>query len=98
VAFVKTKPNFIELQDIVWGDNLDFAISLWGNYEHNFGATPGPIVISQTVVLGLVLKTKGAPRQNVYIPFWGKNVKIKNFDTPPWTNFLFDLIENLKEE
>jgi hypothetical protein len=97
MALVKTKLPFIELQDVVQGDDLDFAISFWESDEHSFGTIPGPIVIRQTAVLGLVLKIKGAIPQNVYIPFWGKNIKIKNLYTPPWTNFLFDLVENLKE-
>jgi len=97
MALVKTKPPFIELRDVVQGDDLDFAISFWESDEHNFGAIPGPIVIVQTVVLGLVLKIKGTPRQNVYIPVLGKNIKIKNFNMSFLANFLFDLIENLKE-
>jgi hypothetical protein len=98
MALVKTKPpNFIELWDVIRCSDLDIGISLWKNAEHNFNSSSMVITLNQTIVLGWVLKIAGVLPQNVYIPFWGKNIEIKNLTFLPWTDFLFELIENLKE-
>jgi hypothetical protein len=99
MALVKTKPpGLIELWDVIRSADLDIGISLWKSAEYNFNSSSMVITLNQTIVLGWVLKIAGTPSQNVYIPFWGKNVKIKNLTSAPWTNFLFELIENLKEQ
>jgi len=98
MALVKTKPpNFIELWDVIRNADLDIGISLWKSVEHSFSSSSMLITLNQTTVLGWVLKITGVPSQNVYIPFWGKNIKIENLASLPWTGFLFELIENLKE-